>query len=328
MDLTAICRPSAAPCFPRMRGDGPYTGAGITSSFKFPPHARGWTQQRPVWAGFYIVSPACAGMDPRSMRHAASVSGFPRMRGDGPWRVAVIFRSAVFPPHARGWTPLPRGIRMALLVSPACAGMDRWATARPSPAGCFPRMRGDGPATRLYSWSVSPFPPHARGWTIVPERACLERPVSPACAGMDPGAAYPCARGTCFPRMRGDGPVQVADLFDSAMFPPHARGWTPESVCGSGCGPVSPACAGMDRRSGRARLNSIRFPRMRGDGPWVAGFFCRRGSFPPHARGWTSFKGHGRRGPRVSPACAGMDRLSKSVANLLDSFPRMRGDGP
>ena len=190
-------------------------------------------------------------------------------------------------------------------------------------------MRGDGPVdTNLYlchAW----FPPHARGWTG--RRGMVLHPprVSPACAGMDRFARAQRTPATRFPRMRGDGPSSPTTMRGTVAFPPHARGWTRWVKAMGPRSPVSPACAGMDRRSGRLPTVSHRFPRMRGDGPLRRYERSMRHTvFPPHARGWTSCIITGENPCGVSPACAGMDRSRSCPSGPRTGFPRMRGDGP
>ena len=178
-----------------------------------------------------------------------------------------------------------------------------------TPAGSrFPRTRGDGPVGGALYRSLSPFPPHARGWTRPPTPNRRWLPVSPARAGMDPSpeprespdlvvsparaGMDPCSRSlptnlTRFPRTRGDGPAGDLGDVNRFLFPPHARGWTrshremPLDVR------VSPARAGMD--------------------PPPSSVFEDKIGFPPHARGWTRGRAARRHPEQVSPARAGMD---------------------
>ena len=73
------------------------------------------------------------------------MTGFPRVRGDGPSVAMVLIARLKFPPRARGWTLGSNGPHRTLEVSPACAGMDPLVIARISPKYSFPRVRGDGP---------------------------------------------------------------------------------------------------------------------------------------------------------------------------------------
>ena len=131
------------------------------------------------------VSPARAGMDPPGTTPRCNPWSFPRTRGDGPLIYGIGPTEEAFPPHARGWTrshqPGPRHHR----VSPARAGMDRNLRPHPRDAERFPRTRGDGPFSLKETSAVTPFPPHARGWTLFRAEPGMVLEVSPARAGMD-----------------------------------------------------------------------------------------------------------------------------------------------
>ena len=122
MDLMATVPSVPFARFPRPRGDGPplplrHLRRGDASS---PATAA------PAPGGF----PAHAGMDRQRGSSAASRSGFPRPRGDGPLcRGSRIGPTSVSPP-TRGWTVL-RARRQALGEGfPAHAGMDPSADPR------------------------------------------------------------------------------------------------------------------------------------------------------------------------------------------------------
>ena len=222
-------------------------------------------------------------MDPlvrRYRRHSRPAPSFPRTRGDGPVPSRCIVEIRVSPqmdpdhgpgrilrcfPRTRGDGPLRTPCR-----------------SRNSPRLGFPRTRGDGPGISVGCGRFA---------------AC----VSPARAGMDPGAG-----------------VTIRDLVD--WFPPHARGWTVVAECedGESRNLVSPARAGMDPRGSlqctymlsdtvspaRAGMDpastmdamallAVGFPRTRGDGPATIGLGrpLQEGEpFPPHARGWTDMR--------------------------------------
>ena len=95
---------------------GPMTG--------FPPHARGWTAVARKLLPRLTVSPARAGMDPQYAGCTEGRRCFPRTRGDGPNTDYAVIDLATFPPHARGWTWIQRGLRKVCGASPARAGMD------------------------------------------------------------------------------------------------------------------------------------------------------------------------------------------------------------
>ena len=357
--------------------------AAWASGWTFPPRTRGWTvadrapdsgaQVSPAHAGMDLSRaiiaehrgsfPAHAGMDrPGALRGRTSRS-FPRTRGDGPLLWSNIQTLQPFPPHTRGWTLILLHPGAHLFVSPAHAGMDRTRGRRTRGPHRFPRTRGDGPAASPRIALRLMFPPHTRGWTAGAHARAVRRRVSPAHAGMDRGASWCTGSLGCFPRTRGDGPLQYLIEAAGAGFPPHTRGWTLRMRCARDPCDVSPAHAGMDRTRGRRTRGPHRFPRTRGDGPaagYVAGARCfprTRGDgprlgddgkpahpFPPHTRGWTLAALELRRcfprtrgdGPDeslmlnsdVSPAHAGMVRKMMAAWRRGGRFPRTRGDGP
>ena len=99
---------TAAPGFPRTRGDGPGSAYTSGSPKRFPPHARGWTHICTAVETGEVASPARAGMDRPRRRDDDLSASFPRTRGDGPAIWALLERDYRLPPHARGWTLTPR----------------------------------------------------------------------------------------------------------------------------------------------------------------------------------------------------------------------------
>ncbi len=109
--------------FPRVRGDGPFAQVGLQRVTSFPPRTRGWPVKCHGPISNPAVSPAYAGMAPRTAARTRRAFGFPRVRGDGP---AARQRSRApwwFPPRTRGW-PRPSSFMYKVgYVSPAYAGM-------------------------------------------------------------------------------------------------------------------------------------------------------------------------------------------------------------
>ena len=195
-------------------------------------------------------------------------------------------------------------------------------------ASGIPRTRGDGPSTSSPINWYGAYPPHARGWTAGEERFTATSRVSPARAGMDPKRVVTPLPLISIPRTRGDGPAATLSLWPQSRYPPHARGWTWYQAGGGPPGPVSPARAGMDPRSGRSTMTLPRIPRTRGDGPGGVAMCAVCQTYPPHARGWTvEAQEHGS-GQGVSPARAGMDLIPGVRRGEYRSIPRTRGDGP
>ena len=132
----------------------------------FPPHTRGWTDYWNARKTDPQVSPAHAGMDRGTRSGARWWASFPRTRGDGPGKPAVLDPERGFPPHTRGWTGYRKTPLPGSLVSPAHAGMDPRSGSRTAAVQSFPRTRGDGPLVQPTDGPAVTFPPHTRGWTL------------------------------------------------------------------------------------------------------------------------------------------------------------------
>ena len=277
--------------FPRTRGDGPVF-SWVTSAWdKFPPHARGWTRGGRGREARCSVSPARAGMDRQPEEEAWTFPGFPRTRGDGPKIAGYGLLAVMLPPHARGWTYAQLVGISREAASPARAGMDRTPTRNGRATWSFPRTRGDGPLSGTRQTAEELLPPHARGWTDGWMSEHRHVMASPARAGMDRPPFLVSYSLPCFPRTRGDGPVEHLVADSMRWLPPHARGWTLKRGQDGGLYGVSPARAGMDR----CEIGNI--------------FLVTQ--FPPHARGWTETWICGCPTIPVSPARAGMDRRGR-----------------
>jgi hypothetical protein len=67
---------------------------------------------------------------------------------------------------------------------------------------------------------------------------------------------------------------------------------------------------------------------VRGDGPGLGAVLSITDAYSPRARGWTAESVRVSLSHRVFPACAGMDRIHRSVSGAMCRIPRVRGDGP
>ena len=189
-------------------------------------------------------------------------------------------------------------------VSPACAGMDPPQTSASSLNVSFPRLCGDGPFNVATDESYTEFPPPVRGWTFYRTTCKPTRPVSPACAGMDPKEGVGVIYMNRFPRLCGDGPSPGSRIPYDPPFPPPVRGWTQWGTRHPENAEVSPACAGMDPPDVDCTENTVSFPRLCGDGPAMGTTARCISPFPPPVRGWTQGADSRAHIPEVSPACA------------------------
>ena len=94
-------------------------------------------------------------------------------------------------------------------------------------------------------------------------------PVFPASAGMDPGPGRASTRRTCFPRQRGDGPLNLHLIILALEFSPPARGWTLGSGLIAAIVMFSPPARGWTRFQ-RVRMHRSRvFPASAGMDPFL-----------------------------------------------------------
>ena len=152
----------------------------------------------------------------------------------------------------------------------------------------FPRLRGDGPATVLAAITNTEVSPPARGWPRHTNQAALVEAGFPACAGMAPTTWRRKSGGPRFPRLRGDGPLEMGIGLRSDRVSPPARGWPLHAHRRGHVLQGFPACAGMAPGRGVPRT-------------------CVHQGFP---------------------ACAGMDPPPRTTTWPRKWSPRLRGDGP
>ena len=190
-----------------------------------------------------------------------------------------------FSPHTRGCSQIQRTGIPFQYVFPAYAGMFRLLPAMKNCIAGFPRIRGDVPHYSPLAALRRAFSPHTRG--------CSERILSvpiaplvfPAYAGMFPTAPTICATWGCFPRIRGDVPINCVSSALCMVFSPHTRGCSYASSGATTALIVFPAYAGMFRSAFPPSRVVSGFPRIRGDVPHGSVTATRSTKFSPHTRG-------------------------------------------
>ena len=150
----------------------------------------------------------------------------------------------------------------------------------------------------------------------------------PAHAGMDPSRRRPAGRRRRFPRPRGDGPARCCVPVSVMPVSPPTRGWTVEAHEEISRRSGFPAHAGMDLRRGVDRAAPARFPRPRGDGPYLLASADTTFAVSPPTRGWTTSSAMSVSNAAGFPAHAGMDPSDRPRWLWRTWFPRPRGDGP
>ena len=75
------------------------------------------------------------------------------------------------------------------------------------------------------------------------------------------------ARCPYFPRIRGDGPDELARNLVNFTFSPYSRGWSQGGQAADTCIIIFPVFAGMVPRASAQVGTAPNFPRIRGDDP-------------------------------------------------------------
>jgi len=287
-------------------------------------------------------------MHPYSSWTSRTTAGFPRARGDAPWRHSPAWRSTWVSPRARGCTSCPSRKPRDSRGFPARAGMHRCRDRRRRQRLGFPRARGDAPTTETTAWLITMVSPRARGCTIFGSETSEAYEGFPARAGMHPLVKPAVLSVNWFPRARGDAPPTAMVEIGLQRVSPRARGCT--LIVGSkrlvvrvsprarGCTLIGqaptdrilgfPARAGMHPAQFAQGTQPVGFPRARGDAPIS---WRRPKPLPPvspRARGCTLARVAVPRHVHGFPARAGMHPWSCLAPVVRDWFPRARGDAP
>ena len=172
----------------------------------------------------------------------------------------------------------------------------------------FPRICGDVPSTGLRVFSRIPFSPHTRGCSANQPAYRFGSGVFPAYAGMflPLRCSKPLRFG--FPRIRGDVPKHIPQVYCPVLVFPAYAGMFLMWILGVGVW----GC----------------FPRIRGDVPAFEGILAAVSQFSPHTRGCSYDSSSSCSRCMVFPAYAGMFRRLKPLYASKNGFPRIRGDVP
>lgn len=135
----------------------------------------------------------------------------------------------------------------AVQVFPAHAGMVRYLQNQATELACIPSARRDGPRLNGRAIRYVVYSLHARGWTAL---LCKEKQWQKS-----------------IPYTHRDGPLAQQHPRRSKKYSLRTQGWTVRSVLSWQAGRVSPAYAGMGRKSPRCPMLSNCTPCTRRDGP-------------------------------------------------------------
>ena len=232
--------------------------------------------------------------------------GFPRIRGDVPFHLVHIEQAFWFSPHTRGCSGYFHMLEPHQNVFPAYAGMFRLPKRCRRRRARFPRIRGDVPPRAVSMPVPSRFSPHTRGCSGLVTHRSGEPTVFPAYAGMFRTGHPPVGGAHRFPRIRGDVPAWLGELWSGVV--------------------VFPAYAGMFRAVSPEYRGHYCFPRIRGDVPLSCLPRFDGAEFSPHTRGCSCASRYKSPGVPVFPAYAGMFLYTAHQEKALALFsPHTRG---
>ncbi len=170
--------------------------------------------------------------------------------------------------------------------------------------------------------------PYARGSTASTQAGIALGAGYPVCAGIDPTEELPMTGGCWLPRMRGDRPHTIEEVWGHVLATPYARGSTDVDGYDRRVVRGYPVCAGIDQWQVAVFAQKVWLPRMRGDRPSQTLVHHGSSRATPYARGST----HARRllpsSRRGYPVCAGIDPSGRRDSRTGFRLPRMRGDRP
>ena len=193
-------------CFPRARGDVPFTHTDRPLLSMFSPRTRGCSSPRVGYSQSAIVFPAHAGMFPCKSAASPALICFPRARGDVPKEGDGKGKPVPFSPRTRGCSAVAIQTQRCFAVFPAHAGMFRAFKPMMSLSSGFPRARGDVPSAKSSRAPCRAFSPRTRGCSCQHSGPFKQIVVFPAHAGMFRLIQGGFQSDAGFPRARGDVP--------------------------------------------------------------------------------------------------------------------------
>ena len=174
--------------------------------------------------------------------------------------------------------------------------------------------------------SIDGSPPPARGAPVHPKPRTTRRGITPACAGSTPRPRRRAAAAGDHPRLRGEHCNSMCSWSNHHGSPPPARGARRSSPTAAWSCRITPACAGSTRTGRSRRTMDSDHPRLRGEHHASDGANSIISGSPPPARGAHAHVRQARRGPRITPACAGSTSPSRSATTRARDHPRLRGE--
>ena len=202
-------------------------------------------------------------------------------------------------------------------ILPVFAGMVPGGSAGTQSTHDSPRIRGDGPTFPISAGSEAIFSPYSRGWSLGGVSAAALNDIFPVFAGMVRHLMRGSSRLTYFPRIRGDGPDELARNLVNFTFSPYSRGWSQGGQAADTCIIIFPVFAGMVPVAKREWVHPLHFPRIRGDGPKKQNLHDLISPFSPYSRGWSRVRLLKWAPRRIFPVFAGMIPAEIALRSVL-----------
>ena len=214
-----------------------------------PPRARGEAALVTSGAGWWGITPACAGRSLRESSTGFCSQDHPRVRGE---KCDLQHESAVgrgSPPRARGEVSQGNGRVVGGGITPACAGRSISDIIYIRCNRDHPRVRGEKALELLGKHLGMGSPPRARGEVEERKAELTAIGITPACAGRSESPAAVLKFSRDHPRVRGEKYCQPPAAPSYRGSPPRARGEGVSQLEQLIALRITPACAGRSLRS-------------------------------------------------------------------------------
>ena len=310
--ICSFVNPNASRDHPRVCGENGTSGTTFPYTLGSPPRVRGKLCRQNFHLFRVGITPACAGKTLKERRPNEGRGDHPRVCGENAISPRHAHRRAGSPPRVRGKPRAPLRSRVAVGITPACAG-------KTSEQSAFRAILRDHPRVCGENYGIDPekivrpgSPPRVRGKLAAGEKSLAEAGITPACAGKTRRRRLQRITTGDHPRVCGENRSPRAAKGKIRGSPPRVRGKHKGRAGRPQHRGITPACAGKTRTA-HGQIESIRdHPRVCGENaPEMMACPTESGS-PPRVRGkqGSHVKCGNRQG--ITPACAGKTQQSRA----------------
>ena len=144
---------------PRMCGEKTFLEQKRPPRLGSPPHVRGKVRKAKKAVRCTWITPACAGKRNWQCSTTRPEKDHPRMCGEKGSLPMLLDSQRGSPPHVRGKEIQKRGVKVALRITPACAGKSPFLLQSDTTAQDHPRMCGEKKAVAsARAWLIRDHP--------------------------------------------------------------------------------------------------------------------------------------------------------------------------